>query len=126
MLRFLISISLCLLIVFTGIGALLSRQWGWSEYASSELYLAYQDVSQPASFFLTDANGSDQQWKLSSKAGTLAALNCSPDGRTLAFLTASGHLYVVSQAGLLYDRVLGQGYDAIAASNDCKVDLAKR
>ncbi len=119
MLRFLIFPSLCLLILFSAIGLLFSRQWGWSEYASPELYLTYQEALNGAHpFFLVDAMGSGQRWKLSAGSGNLTALNCSPDGRTLAYLTDKGHLYVVNQAGIVYDRALGQGYDALAVAND--------
>jgi hypothetical protein len=84
------------------------------------LYVVYYQAKPqpPYPFFMVDTNGSDQQWTLAAKTGTLTDLNCSPDGRTLAFLADWTHLYVVNQTGLLYDRALNQAYTALNVAND--------
>ncbi|MEO8392208.1 MAG: hypothetical protein ABI700_04370 [Chloroflexota bacterium] len=126
MLRFLTAVSALLLIVLTGIGLMLSRQWGWSEYTSPELYLLYaQDTDKtPDPFFVIDIQSSAQS-PLAPQDGALQAASCSPDGRTLAYLNVSGHLYVVNQAGEIYDRKLGPGYDAVDLANNGVAAVAR-
>src|SRR5215213_348017 len=116
MLRFMLGVSLSLLIVLTGIGLVLAHPWGWSEYTSDTLYVVYAQMTDgvPSPFFLSSIDGSHQQWQLMAQVGTLKTVSCSPDGRTLAYLTESGHLHVVNRAGEVYDRKLGPGYDTVA------------
>jgi hypothetical protein len=118
--RFFVLISGYLSIGFALLGALVSRAWGWSEYASPELYVVYYQAkpAPPYPFFMVDTNGSDRQWKLAAETGILTDLNCSPDGRMLAFLKDNTHLYVVSQTGLVYDRMLNQAYTALSVANN--------
>src|SRR5579871_3402962 len=118
MLRFLIISALCLTIVFSGISLLISKVWGWSEYASPELYVVYQQWigMPPFPYFLVDADGSGQKWKLTMENEQPKDLNCSPDGRTLAFLLKK-HLYVVNSSGIIYDQELKTGYEVVGVNN---------
>ncbi|MEO8392206.1 MAG: hypothetical protein ABI700_04360 [Chloroflexota bacterium] len=119
MLRFWITVSLLLTIIFTGIGLLLSRQWGWSEYASDELYVVYSAlVDSDKLYFIVNANGSSKSETLKSTQGTITAVNCSPDGRTLAFLTDAMHLYVVTSTGLIYDKLINRIYANLTVANN--------
>ncbi len=112
MFRWLMFTALRLLIVCAGIGLLISRQWGWPEYASPELYLASQFWmgGVHVRYFISAADGSGETEELVSKAGAIYALNCSPDGRTLAFLTETAHLYVLNRTGILYDTPIESTY----------------
>jgi len=87
MLRLLTAFSLVIWTAFVGIGLLISQQWGWSEYASPQLYVVYYQTSpqRPYHFYMVDASGSGDQWAFRAKSGTLSSLNCAPDGRTLAY-----------------------------------------
>ncbi|MEO8392209.1 MAG: hypothetical protein ABI700_04375 [Chloroflexota bacterium] len=126
MLRFMLSLSLALLISLTGIGLVIAHQWGWSEYASPELYVVYYQAKRerPYGFFMVDAAGSGGSWSLTTHSVTLTTLNCSPDGRTLAFLTDDAHLYVVNQSGLVYERVLDQRRTVLNVANNGMVALS--
>jgi len=128
MLRFLTALSLGLALVFTGIGLMLSRQWGWSEYASNQLYVIYGQLNNAtvSPFFEVNAAGNSDPEPLMVRDGTLMALNCSPDGRTLAFLTVSGNLTVINQSGVIYNRALGQGYDALTTANNGTVAVTQK
>ncbi|MEP7293920.1 MAG: hypothetical protein ABI835_19185, partial [Chloroflexota bacterium] len=96
MLRLLAPLSLGILTGFFVIGALIFRAWGWSEYASDELYLAYTLLTpeQPYPRILMNTADSHEQSQLTWNNGTIIALACSPDGHSLAFLTDTAHLYV--------------------------------
>ena len=45
MLRFITLFILRLSILVCGLGFLVSHAWGWSEYASPELYVVYMSMS---------------------------------------------------------------------------------
>src|SRR3954464_3937366 len=124
MLRLLIAVSLPLLIVFTGIGLLLSRQWGWSEYASDALYVVYYTGSQGGiRYFIVNADGHGDSAPLTWNEETITALGCSPDGRTFAIFTHARHLYVLTSAGLAYDKQTTRPYDDVRVQNDQTVSL---
>ncbi len=120
MLRFLILTSLRLLIAFTGIGLLISKAWGWPEYASPELYVVYTvlSVQPPNPFMLTNMAGSYEQSQLTWNKGIIIAAACSPDGRTFAFLTDTAHLYVINQSGIEYDQSLDQNSYVLAVADN--------
>lgn len=121
MLRFLISTSLRLLIICAGIGLLICKQWGWPEYASPELYLIYDEVTNSgAPFFLINTDGNSQEEKLSWKNETLNTLRCSPDGRTLAFLTDKGELYLITETQALthLSNIFVNAQDIASVAND--------
>ena len=91
-LRLLLRISLYLLIVFTLIGVLISREWGWNEYASDELYLVYSQITDDLHYSIINTDGGENGEELTWQEGTITALDCSPDGRTLAVLIESAHI----------------------------------
>jgi hypothetical protein len=127
MLRLANRLSLVLLVIMSGIGLLVSHSWGWSEYASPELYLLYAQLTDgaPSHFFLINTDGSNARWQLTPDEGALRTVSCSPDGRTLALLADNGHLSVINQSGSLYERKLGLGYDTLAAANNGDVAVSK-
>src|SRR4051794_40401571 len=104
MLRFWITVSLLLVMVFMGFGLVVSKAWGWSEYASDELYVIYYQttVDGRSPLFLVNGNGTGEQWKLDTEAETLRQLNCSPDGQTLVFDTDQREFYTVRSTGIVY------------------------
>ncbi|HVU13858.1 MAG TPA: hypothetical protein VHD90_21420, partial [Phototrophicaceae bacterium] len=111
MLRFLIFTSLRLLIAFTGISLLICKQWGWSEYASPELYVVYSQGENGD--YLINMSGNDEPERLAPKIDSIFALACSPDGRRLAVLTTTlhhydPHLYVISPSGIEYEKFFGE------------------
>ena len=119
MLRFLLLVTVCLLVAFTGMSAALSRAWGWNEYASDELYVVYQHLNgeSPHPYFLVNADGSGERWKFEAENEQLMHLACSPDGRTLALLSNYKHISVVNSSGIVYDQVLTSGYEKIGVTN---------
>nr|AUN37653.1 hypothetical protein [uncultured bacterium] len=126
MLRVWVMVSLLMTLVFTGIGLATSKAWGWSEYASDELYLVYMPEKigdSPYSYFIANADGSGEHWKLAAATGTLTKVNCSPDGRTVTFVTDAPHLYIVNRSGIVFDRVLGQASTEIISSNGFDASL---
>lgn len=103
------------MIGFTLVGLLISREWGWSEYASDELYVVYhQGAQRPTPFFLVNADGSGETWALTTNNEIIVNLDCSPDGRTLAFVTDLPHLYVINQTGIIFDRTLDRVYKDVS------------
>lgn len=128
MLRFWLLVSVCLSALFTLVGAALSREWGWSEYASDELYVVYRQYEGMgiSSLFLLDTNGSSEAERLALNNGEtfgLDSLDCSPDGQTLALLTENEHLYVITSAGIAYERVFNQHYEELRVANNGIVTL---
>jgi WD40 repeat protein len=118
MLRFLVSMLLRLLAGFFAAGLLLFRAWGWNEYVSPELYVVYYQLA-PAGvqYFIVSTDGGDRA-RLAWEGEPPAKLDCSPDGRTLAFLTGDAHLYVTTSAGLLYERAEPEMYTTVSVAND--------
>ncbi|MFN8562960.1 MAG: hypothetical protein U0703_15415 [Anaerolineae bacterium] len=124
MLRFSITVSLLLMSGFTLVGGLLFHQWGWSEYASDALYIVYYQIKPaPFPFFIVNTDGGSDPAQLVATDATLTGLDCSPDGRTLAFVTDSARLYVVNQAGALCDRALDHAYPSLSVANNGTVAL---
>ncbi|MBI1255997.1 MAG: hypothetical protein GC204_00870 [Chloroflexi bacterium] len=125
MLRFWVMVSLLLTTVFTGIGLLVSRAWGWSEYASDELYLVYSylDYHYDIQYFIVNADGSDTPKKLTWNDGFILRMGCSPDGKTFAFATKAHHLYVLTNSGLSYDRSESRAFGDMDVMNDQSVGL---
>ena len=94
MLRFWITVSLCLLIIFTGIGLAVSKAWGWSEYASDTLYIvAFERTSSHSSFVLVNADGSGQK-RISFFGGRSATPEWSPRGDQIAFTHIGGNFRI--------------------------------
>lgn len=126
MLRILITVSLLMTAFFAGIGVLLFRQWGWSEYASDESYVAYvQFTDNDPQFFIVSIDGKENL-RLGGNNDLITALDCSPNGRTLAVLTDTAHMYVLKQAGLDYMLDIPRDYPDyhnLSVANDGKVVL---
>jgi hypothetical protein len=117
MLRFLISVLFRLLTAFMVVALLLFHEWGWNEYASPELYVIYfQFTPGGVQYFIASTEG--ERARLAWEGKAPAKLDCSPDGRTLAFLSESGHLYVVTREGLRYDRAQPKMYTTVSVAND--------
>jgi hypothetical protein len=131
MLRLLTAFVVVLTLVFAGIGLLFSRAWGWSEYASNELYVLYarslDGVSKevPPPYLLVNTDGSGDQWQLGAQTNLLMTVSCSPDGRTLAYLTSDGQLTVANESGIVYQKNVGAGYDALDAANNGTVAVSQ-
>ena len=118
MLRFIALCFLRLLILITGVGLLVSRAWGWSEYASPESYVVYFQLSQgKTQYFVVNSDGSSDGEKLSWKGSPITSLDCSPDGRTFAFLSG-GHVDVMTEAGLVHDTPADARYTTVNVAND--------
>jgi hypothetical protein len=119
MLRLFLVIAGGLLIALMGISLGIARAWGWSEYASPELYVVYYQISNPHNqFFVVDASGSGLNAELAGSGGTIAQVDCSPDGRYFAFLTDTHHLYVLNSAGTVSDRAEDPAYTTLSVAND--------
>ena len=119
MLRFVAHFFLRLLIIVTGIGFFVSRAWGWSEYTSPELYVIYYQLIQgKTQYFIVNSDGSRPGEGLSWNDGGIGSLDCSPDGRTFAFLTSSGHVYAMTSVGLIHDRLEDPHYTTVNVAND--------
>lgn len=123
MLRFLLLTSVVLSAVFTVIGALLSREWGWSEYASDELYVVY--IQGENGYFIINTDGSGENVRLAWNNSLITALDCSPDGRRLAFLTNDARLHVLTYRGVDYERDILFDYRNINVANNGRVALSK-
>lgn len=127
MLRFSITFSLCLLTIFSVIGTLIFHPWGWSEYASDALYVIYYQMKPaPYPFFIVNTDGRSEPSELREENAALTSLDCSSDGRTLAYVTDTAHLYVANQDGILYDRELDQSYTTLSVANNGMVALFRR
>ena len=124
MLRFWLTILLLLTALFTGIGLAISKAWGWPEYASDELYVAYASYMGITSYFTVKVDDvSDDGEQLTWDKGEITALDCSPDGRTLAILTDTGHVGIVTTAGMVENTPEDQGYDQVSVANDGTIAL---
>ncbi|MBI1255996.1 MAG: hypothetical protein GC204_00865 [Chloroflexi bacterium] len=119
MLRFVSLLIVRMLIFLSGVGLLVSHAWGWNEYASAELYVVYfQLIEGKPHYFIVSADGSSASESLNWDEGGIAALDCSPDGRTFAFLSGSRHVYVINRGGLVHDRPADALYTTINVAND--------
>jgi Tol biopolymer transport system component len=117
MLRFVLHMGFWLTAGLAVIGALISRQWGWPEYASDELYVVYGQVNDTdTQYFIIDING-DKNIRLHSNNGAVTAVACSPDGRRFAFLTDTAHLYSLNYDGLEYEVNIPPHYQSISIAN---------
>lgn len=126
MLRFLLLVSVCLSALFTLVGAALSREWGWNEYASDELYLIYSrrySASAPAFFLVNTRDGSPEE-QLTWGDADIFAFHCSPDGRLAAFISGDGQLYVTDESGIIYSKPVDL-YDRLTVSNNGTVAFTK-
>src|SRR5690349_5945788 len=104
MLRFLAPFVARLLILIVGIGLMVSRAWGWNEYVSPESYVVYYQLNQGKThYFVVNADGRSASELLSWNDGGISSLDCSPDGRTFAFLSGGSHVYVMNRTGLIHD-----------------------
>src|SRR5664279_2822140 len=119
MLRFLGLFALRLLAALAVVCVLIAHQWGWSEYASPELYVVYyQFTNGQIQYYIANADGSSPGVKLSWQGGGISKLDCSPDGRTFAFLTDTRHLYQMTSAGIVYDSAEDQMYTTVNVADD--------
>lgn len=128
MLRFLLLVSVCLSALFTLVGAALSREWGWNEYASDELYIVYTEWDETPlyKYFLLNINDSREEWKLIMNDSEMTSLNCSPDGELLTVLLDKRELYVLNRNGVLYNQTLNSYYEIAGVTNSGEVYLYKR
>ena len=119
MVRFVSLMIVRMLIFLSGVGLLVSHAWGWNEYASAELYVVYfQLIEGKPHYFIVSTDGSSASEPLNWNEGGIATLDCSPDGRTFAFLSGSSHAYVLNRAGLVDDRPADARYTTINVAND--------
>ena len=125
MLRFWIVVSLVTTVVFTGIGLLVSRQWGWSEYASDKSYLVYTQVRNATNlYFVMNVNSGDAE-KLLDDDKELNEVDCSPDGRIFAYLTNGISLHVLNENGVVYNQTLKDHWNITSVANSGAVSLTK-
>lgn len=123
MLRFLTLLSLRAVLCLALVGVLLVRAWGWSEYASPELYVVYyQILGSCNAYFLVNANGEHPSEALALPDDERAVLDCSPDGRTLAVLTER-QLVVVNAAGMMQQTPVDHRYTTVNVADDGTVAL---
>lgn len=123
MLRFLALLTLRAALCLALLGVLIVRAWGWSEYASPQLYVVYyQLLNSRNAYFLVDANGERSGEALTLPDGGRATLDCSPDGRTLAVLTEN-QLIVVNAAGVVQQIPVDQTYTTVNVADDGTVAL---
>jgi hypothetical protein len=119
MLRFVTLFFVRLSILVAGAGLLVSHAWGWSEYASPELYVVYFQISQrKIDYFIVNADGSSPGQRLIWGDGGIANVDCSPDGRTFAFLSADQHAYVTTSTGVVHDTPADPRYTTVNVAND--------
>ena len=125
MFRFAFILLLCLLIAFTGVGLTTSREWGWPEYASDELYVVYytREWNDNLDFHMVNINGSGESKILTWNREAVTQIDCSPDGRTLAILTGTAHLHVTSSVAEMYDRAVDKSYKRLSVANNGQVTL---
>jgi hypothetical protein len=129
MLRGLIAWVLRLTACFALIGVLLSHEWGWSEYASDELYVVFFNhptLREVPQYYIVDTDGSSEGERLTWDSTVITAFDCSPDGRALAFLTDLAHLYVITSNGLLNHRIVDEVYIDLEIANNQTVELYQR
>lgn len=123
MLRFLALLTLRAALCLALLGVLIVRAWGWSEYASPQLYVVYyQLLNNRNAYFLVDANGERPGEALVLPDGGRATLDCSPDGRTLAVLTEN-QLVVMNAAGVVQQTPVDQTYTTVNVADDGTVAL---
>lgn len=124
MLRFLILLSLRATAVFLLLGVLIARAWGWSEYASPELYVVYYQIREQRNrYFIVNADGASEGMPLARGTDRISKVDCSPDGQVFAFLTDSGALYSVTADGVSEHGVADRDYITINAANDGTIAL---
>lgn len=119
MLRYLMLAALRFCALVTLVGVLVSRAWGWNEYTSPELFVVYyQIVNARNQYALVSVDRADDDVKLRWNDSPIAKVDCSPDGRTFAFMTDDAHLYVMTRDGLLYERAEDRLYTTVNVAND--------
>lgn len=124
MFRILGFLSLRLLIVFGGVGLLVSHAWGWSEYASPELYVVYFQLARSGnSYFIVGVNDDSTSERITAPDDAIRAVDCSPDGRIFTVLTMSNHLYVIDSNGLRSDTMEAGDYTTVDVANNGAVAL---
>jgi hypothetical protein len=122
-LHFIARFLVRLLILITGIGLLVSRAWGWSEYESHASYVVYFQLKQgKTQYFVVNGDGSSPGESLSWNGGAITSLDCSPDGRTFAFLSG-GHVYSMTEAGIVRDRPADARYTTVNVADDGTIAL---
>ncbi len=122
MLRYLAWLSLRCFVVLALFAVLISRAWGWSEYASPALYVVYyQLINHRNAYFLINADGKSPGEALVTLEGTRTTVDCSPDGRNFAMLTAQ-RLVVVTEAGVT-ESATDREYTTVNVANDGTVAL---
>lgn len=123
MLRFVTRLGLLLCAGLTLVGGLLVREWGWPEYTAPALYLIHwQQVGPRGEWRILPASGGANM-TLTLADEPLLALDCAPDGRTLAVLGADHRVRVLTAAGVVYERAIDPAYDALTVANDGRVTL---
>lgn len=125
MLRLLVLASIGLTAGFAVVAGLLAHEWGWSEYASDELYVVYSQHSATTSlrYYVIRADGNNAGEVLQWDDEIIRAVACSPDGRTLTFSTWYD-LYVMTDTGMSYSSQIDQTYNVINVANDGTVSFS--
>ncbi len=124
MLRLLALFALVLLIALFGFGWVIARPWGWNEYASPALYVVYYQVGgQHNPYFIVNADGDVSSQSLASAEGSFVQVDCSPDGRSFAALTDTGHVYVARSDGSSDERSINPIFTTVSVADDGTVAL---
>lgn len=123
MLRAIVTAALRLLAALAAIGLVIARPWGWGEYASDTLYLIHWEQVGPQGQWLIIPAGGGISQPLTFRDRPIRALDCSPDGRTLALLTDGGQIHVVTAAGIVDERTVDAAYSLLTVANDGSLAL---
>ncbi len=106
------------------LGLLIARAWGWSEYASPDLYLIYYQLANPSvHYFVVNADGSDSGDLLRWDGSPITKLDCSPDGRRFAFLTNDGQLIALDRGGIVSQQPVAPSYSTVNVADDGSLAL---
>ena len=114
-----LRICVCLMLF----GVLIAREWGWSEYAAPELYLIHWQQVGPRGEWRIISASDGANTSLAMDTGRILALDCSPDGQSLAVLDNQHLLRVMTAAGVSDDHAIDPAYDALTVANDGRVTL---
>ncbi|MBI1255998.1 MAG: hypothetical protein GC204_00875 [Chloroflexi bacterium] len=126
MLRFWVMVSLLATALFAGIGLAVSKAWGWSEYASDELYVVYSSgIRDPRDYSIVRVNPDDLEAReqLIWHDAKIMSLACSPDGRTLGFLTDGAQVVVMTSAGIRSEQREDETYSSLSITDNGTVVL---
>lgn len=122
--RFVAFLSLRVAFCLALFGVLIARAWGWSEYASPELYVVYtQIINSRNAYFIINANGESAGEALVGNDGAISTVDCSPDGRVFALLSERRQLSVVREAGAVVQMLADRDYTTVNVADDGTIAL---